>query len=172
MEFARLVIRNAESALAVKDVLRHTTLIGSLPGCNIQLIAPDVAPVHCALTLEADGLYVRDLRSMVGTRVNGVPVEIAGLSDGDELQIGSFHCRLETNLRGVSDAEDARVTARGASTSETGTASGAQTDSTKVVATLFIRNRDGAVVKKDLTRRTTLVGSMQGATSCTLPDHA
>lgn len=82
-----------------KNVLRPTTVIGSAAGCNVQLIAHDIGPAHCVVTVENGLLRVRDLRSPSGTRINGVSVELATLSDGDKLDVGSFSFVLRSNLQ-------------------------------------------------------------------------
>jgi pSer/pThr/pTyr-binding forkhead associated (FHA) protein len=156
-DFARLVIRNADGVAVVKDVLRHTTLIGSRSGCNIQLVSPEVAPVHCALTWEPEGIIVRPLRSAFEVRVNGTPVHLAGLSHGDELQIGSFSCRLETNLAA------AKFPARGREQVSSAAATPGGDNQSTPFARFVIRNRDGALVRKDLSHHTTLIGSLSGS---------
>ncbi|MGE3314511.1 MAG: FHA domain-containing protein [Planctomycetaceae bacterium] len=144
-EYARLVIRNQFGALATKDVLRPTTLIGGQPGCNIHLVSGEIAPAHCALTRESDGFHIRDLRSVSGTTVNGIRVEMTALADGAEIQIGPFQCRLETNVP---------------STATSATSVPANPETTSGFAKLVIRNREGAVVRKQLSRHTILLGSL------------
>ena len=41
--FARLVIRTPDGQSVSKDILRPTTLVGSVGPCNIELVGPDVA---------------------------------------------------------------------------------------------------------------------------------
>jgi len=98
--YARLVYKNPTDDVPGirKDILRTTTLVGSDPGCNIELVAADVSSAHCVITLEFGVLRVRDLRAPVGTILNGSQIEIGALKDGDQLQIGSFVFFVETNL--------------------------------------------------------------------------
>lgn len=77
------------------------TLAGRSPYCTIVLNDPRVSREHAALRLSGEGLWVEDLGSRNGTRVNGEP--ISGpfrLTAGDTVEIGS--CRLEVQ---VADAE-------------------------------------------------------------------
>ncbi len=48
----------------------------------------EVADPGAYLTLTRDGLFVTDLLTAAGTRVNGAPVRTARLADGDELSVG------------------------------------------------------------------------------------
>ena len=48
----------------------------------------EVADPAAYLTLTRDGLFVADLLTPAGTRVNGAPVRTARLADGDELSVG------------------------------------------------------------------------------------
>jgi len=95
--YARLLFRAREESVG-KSILRETTLIGSSEPCHVQLRSEDVSPVHCVITLDSGRLRVRDLRSKTGTQVNGKPVSVKTLADGDTLRIGRFEARVDTNL--------------------------------------------------------------------------
>jgi len=95
---ARLVFSRSGKDRGSKDVLRPTTLIGSMDGCNVRISSPNVSPAHCVLTLDDRVLRIRDLRSKSGTQVNGKPVSVSQLFDGDLIRVGDFKFRLETNL--------------------------------------------------------------------------
>ncbi len=96
--YARLVIQTPDNKSATKDILRHTTLIGSVKGCNIQLVAKSVAPVQCVITVGKSGVTLRALRAPTQTTVNGVPADVEALANGDRIQIGPFEILVETNL--------------------------------------------------------------------------
>jgi hypothetical protein len=66
------------------------TVIGRADGCEVQLHAPTVGPVHCALVHVPGGLMLRDLQSDAGTLVNGDPVTLCMLREGDLIGIGPF----------------------------------------------------------------------------------
>lgn len=95
---AQLVFSGPNDERLTKNLLRPTTVIGSSRGCNVQLVSNEIAPAHCVVTLEAGYLRLRDLRSQTGSRVNGVSVEVAALSNGDRLDLGTFRFDVETNL--------------------------------------------------------------------------
>jgi transcriptional regulator with GAF, ATPase, and Fis domain len=48
-----------------------------------------ISPEHCLITLEADHCTVRDLNSLTGTFVNGLPVLERSLAHGDQVTVGS-----------------------------------------------------------------------------------
>lgn len=96
--FARLVFTLADGTGGSKDILRATTLIGSMEGCNIRIESSEVSAAHCVITVDAGVLRIRDLRSQAGTKVNGKAVTVAELSNGDKIRVGRFRFRVETNL--------------------------------------------------------------------------
>src|SRR5580700_9381344 len=104
--YARLVIRGADGKSATKNILRPTTLVGSVGPCNIELVGPGVGPVHCVFVVEGGGLRVHDLRATSGTWLNGERIEVAPLTSGDVVRVGEFECRVETNLPRIADTTD------------------------------------------------------------------
>ena len=148
--YARLTFRGPDKKNIEKDVLRYTTLIGSSSGCNIQLVDPAIAKVHCIVALESGRLRVRDLRTQTGIRVNGVVTQVASLSDGDVLQVGSFSFHVQTNLpsdRAKPPEHDVPETIAGGEPAS---------------AQLVFRGPNDEPLSKDLLRPTTLIGSSTG----------
>jgi hypothetical protein len=96
--YARLAYPHPQRGTAYKDILRHTTLIGSALECPIRLLSEEITPAHCVITLDNEVIRVRALRPDAGIRVNGHPVEISVICHGDCLEIGPFKFRVETNL--------------------------------------------------------------------------
>ena len=138
--FARLVIRGADGKSVTKNILRPTTLVGSVGPCNIELIGPSVGPSHCVFAVEGDGLRVHDLRATSGTWLNGQRIDVAPLGAGDVVRVGEFECLVETNLpRQIDTTNFAAGSAR-----------------------LVIAGGDGRSVVKDVFRPTTLGGSRPG----------
>jgi pSer/pThr/pTyr-binding forkhead associated (FHA) protein len=86
---------NAASArLAVTQL---PCVVGRHPTCDLWLSDPMVSRRHCALWLRQGRVWVADLSSRNGTRVNGEPLETARpLEDGDRLELGRlpFQVRL------------------------------------------------------------------------------
>lgn len=69
--------------------------IGALAGNGLQLDDPSVSGLHVELTHDEDGVVVRDLGSRNGTRVNGVLVREAVLTEGATLRLGASELRFE-----------------------------------------------------------------------------
>lgn len=69
-------------------LFKPVTLIGRAPECDIVLKASDVSKRHCQILLQPeDQVFVEDLESVNGTRVNGYSVKRSALKDGDRLDI-------------------------------------------------------------------------------------
>ncbi len=71
------------------------TLIGSRAGCKINLQHPNVAPVHAAIVHTGSRLLACDLATVRGARLNGLPLELEELAEGDALVIGPWEFRVE-----------------------------------------------------------------------------
>ena len=69
--------------------------VGSEEGNDLRIHNPTLSPFHCELTWNASVLSVRDLGSTHGTFVEGVPIRLAGLCDGQTLRVGEVEMRLE-----------------------------------------------------------------------------
>ena len=73
---------------------RPFTLIGSTPSARLYLPSKAVSRCHAAVLNTGAGLFVRDLASRTGTRVNGQVVTEADLREGDVLEVGTFTFRF------------------------------------------------------------------------------
>lgn len=63
-------------------------LLGTAPGCHLQLSDGTVSAMHCELGFDDGGLRVRDLGSKNGTWVDGVRVMEASVGSGSTLTLG------------------------------------------------------------------------------------
>jgi adenylate cyclase len=68
-------------------LLKDKLLVGRRESCDIVLRFANVSAHHCQLTLDGGYLYVRDLQSRNGIKVNDVRVEQKRLDPGDVLSI-------------------------------------------------------------------------------------
>jgi len=79
------------------DIDQDVTLVGRMEGaCDLLIDQSSVSKLHC-LIVKTDGLlFVRDLGSTNGTKVNGQRVTRGALLPGDELAFASaiFRIRL------------------------------------------------------------------------------
>jgi pSer/pThr/pTyr-binding forkhead associated (FHA) protein len=76
------------------DLNNDLTLVGRTEDCDSQIHHKSVSKFHCVLT-KTDGLvFVRDLGSTNGTRVNGTRVRRAALLPNDLLAIAAFRYQV------------------------------------------------------------------------------
>jgi hypothetical protein len=69
--------------------------IGRLPECAVVLDDPNVSRRHAQVRREGDAIFVVDLGSTNGTRVNGVLVREHRLVPGDVVSVGTTALRFE-----------------------------------------------------------------------------
>lgn len=74
---------------------RIVTLIGSREGCKVNLHHPDVAPVHVAILNTGTDLWIRDLASPRGSRLNDQPLEYGLLKADDRFSVGPWLFRVD-----------------------------------------------------------------------------
>jgi pSer/pThr/pTyr-binding forkhead associated (FHA) protein len=81
------------------DILldRALLLVGRHPRCDARLSSFRVSRLHCCLSPHHSEIFVRDLVSTNGTRINGHPAETGLIRAGDELSIAHFRYRLEAD---------------------------------------------------------------------------
>lgn len=74
---------------------RDVTLVGREPGlCDLLIDRNSVSKIHC-LIVKTDGLlFIRDLGSTNGTKVNGQRITRGALLPGDELAFSSVKFRV------------------------------------------------------------------------------
>jgi two-component system response regulator GlrR len=80
-------------------VIEGRTLLGSSAGVGIVLDDCAVSRVHAELEPRDDGLWIRDLNSKNGTKVDGLRVECARIRNGGNVRVGT------TELVALSEAE-------------------------------------------------------------------
>jgi pSer/pThr/pTyr-binding forkhead associated (FHA) protein len=85
-----LVVTYGHTSRKHRPLEGELILLGRLPSCDIHLVSPDVAPVHCVLARQGTVWRLRDCSGRPGTLVNGRLVQDALLEDGDVVQIGTF----------------------------------------------------------------------------------
>ena len=64
-------------------------MLGRSSGCDIGLVSPEVAPVHCVIVRTLSGWRIRDCSGRA-TRINGKAIQDEPLRNGDVIQIGTF----------------------------------------------------------------------------------
>lgn len=70
-------------------------VIGRLPEVEVVLNDPNVSRRHAEIYRQDGDIVLRDLGSTNGTKVNGTPVTVTTIVDGDEIIIGATRMVLE-----------------------------------------------------------------------------
>lgn len=86
-------------------ITRDVSVVGRKSDlCDIQIDKNSISKIHCVI-IKTDGLlFVRDLCSTNGTRVNGQKITRGALLPGDELALASM--KFEVELSGDPKADD------------------------------------------------------------------
>ena len=89
---AKLIPLDGSPALLI---IREVTLVGRTGGeCDIALEHPSISKLHCAIARTDGLLFVRDLGSTNGTKVNGQRVTRGALLPGDELTFANIRFKV------------------------------------------------------------------------------
>jgi hypothetical protein len=89
---AALVVLNGRQNGTRRPLADPLTLIGRAANCEIRLNVDGVQPLHCAILLGSGGYLLRDLG---GALLNGEPVQVRSLHDGDQLTVGPYLFRVD-----------------------------------------------------------------------------
>jgi transcriptional regulator with GAF, ATPase, and Fis domain len=92
----RLHVLAAPEATADFTSAGARVVIGTHESANFVLLDRTASRFHCEVSIEEHGVFIRDLGSKNGTRVDGVPVIHAPLRDGCTVKIGSTELRFES----------------------------------------------------------------------------
>ena len=69
-------------------------LIGSSQDANIQLKGQGIEKVHASLRVKEGKVYLTDLDTEMGTRVNGEAITKVEIEDGSEIEIGNVRLKF------------------------------------------------------------------------------
>jgi pSer/pThr/pTyr-binding forkhead associated (FHA) protein len=73
-------------------------VVGRHSGCDHRLRDPSVSRRHCAFRLRNGQVWVEDLGSLNGARLNGEPLTVARpLADGDHLELADLAFRVRVS---------------------------------------------------------------------------
>ncbi len=81
-------------------VHRVMSLIGSASGCKLRLADPSVSRFHASLVRTPAGLWVVDMLGGSGITVNSARVRCSRLENGDVLEVGRYHMRVQSRWQG------------------------------------------------------------------------
>ena len=90
------VVRGAQRTKRTEFTLRDELHIGRAPACDIAFDDETLSLRNSRVFLDQGAVYLEDLQSQNGTRVNGTPVYApVRLRSGDEISVGSASFRLK-----------------------------------------------------------------------------
>jgi Nif-specific regulatory protein len=104
---------------SIIDVEAHEVSVGRSTSNSLYVPDSQLSRRHCAFVRNGDRIVLRDLQSLNGTFVNGVPIKERVLEDGDHIQIGQSVLFLSMSGGEATAGADAAVQAEPATGSST-----------------------------------------------------
>lgn len=92
-----LVDTTTTGSVGWHPLLSGKTLIGRASDCDLQFQDRSISAHHCEIQQGPGGVFVRDLGSSNGTRINERRIRTAAMREGDRLSIG----RVQLSLREI-----------------------------------------------------------------------
>ena len=91
----KLTIEDDEGKTTIVPLTRDEVTIGRLEGSTIRLTERNVSRRHARLVRQNGAVFIEDLSSFTGVRVNGAKIASpTPLREGDEVQIGDYRLAL------------------------------------------------------------------------------
>jgi pSer/pThr/pTyr-binding forkhead associated (FHA) protein len=98
----KLTIEDDEGKTTVIPLIRDEMTIGRQDGNTIRLTERNISRKHARLVRQNGTMYVEDLASYTGVRVNGARiVAMTPVAEGDEVQIGDYKLMLRIDRPAV-----------------------------------------------------------------------
>src|SRR6478752_7058310 len=92
----KLIIEDDEGKTTVVPLIRDEITIGRKEGNTIRLTERNVSRKHARLLKSNGAIYIEDLSSYNGIKVNGEKIaERAPIAEGDRIQIGDYQLALK-----------------------------------------------------------------------------
>src|SRR5580698_1529481 len=76
------------------EIVKDLVLVGRKEECDLRLDHKSVSKMHCVIVKTDGMLFLRDLGSTNGTRVNGTRVRRAALLPNDQIAIANYKFRI------------------------------------------------------------------------------
>ena len=77
------------------DIQDAELLIGRAPDCGLVLAQPGISRHHCKITQENGAVFIEDLNSKNGTRVNNIYIKKTELNPGDSIIVAEFFVQFQ-----------------------------------------------------------------------------
>ncbi|MEE2819248.1 MAG: FHA domain-containing protein [Planctomycetota bacterium] len=84
----QLVMSTKDGSMRAFDISEESTTIGSKRSCDLHVAIPTVAPLHCEITINGDGINLLNRSPESETRLNDVIVQSAPLKNEDKVRVG------------------------------------------------------------------------------------
>src|SRR4029077_2102220 len=108
----KLIIEDDEGKTTVVPLIRDEITIGRREGNTIRLTERNVSRKHARLSKEEGAVFIEDLTSYNGIKVNGDRISgRAPVNEGDRIQIGDYQLALKldkSNQSGAVPSSDLR----------------------------------------------------------------
>src|SRR5215470_15441453 len=106
----KLIIEDDEGKTTVVPLIRDEITIGRKEGNTIRLTERNVSRRHAKLLKQNGSVYIEDLTSYNGIRVNGDRISgRAPVNEGDRIQIGDYQLALKLDKGAQAGAPEAEV---------------------------------------------------------------
>lgn len=93
----KLIIEDDEGKTTVVPVSRGEISIGRMEGNTIRLMERNVSRKHARLLREGGGVFIEDLNSFNGVKINGERIDKRlEVKEGDLVEIGDYHLALQS----------------------------------------------------------------------------
>jgi len=115
----RLVALSGPQKDTLYPLATGETGIGREGGNSVRIGDPALSRRHCVMVREGGRVFVRDLESLNGTFINGVPVRERELRHGDRILAGKTHFLYLDREGETSVAEEVPVARGTISTTDT-----------------------------------------------------
>jgi pSer/pThr/pTyr-binding forkhead associated (FHA) protein/tetratricopeptide (TPR) repeat protein len=103
----KLTIEDDEGKTTVIPVVRDEMTIGRQEGNTIRLTERNVSRRHARVVRQNGGVFIEDLASFTGVRVNGLKITaLTPFRDGDHVQIGDYKIGLKVERPPMIDGGD------------------------------------------------------------------
>src|SRR5438105_3935205 len=101
----KLIIEDDEGKTTVVPLIRDEITIGRKEGNTIRLTERNVSRRHAKLLKQNGAVYIEDLSSYNGIKVNGDRISgRAPINEGDRIQIGDYQLALKLDKQAVAAA--------------------------------------------------------------------
>jgi hypothetical protein len=81
------------------DATKSSYVIGGSDDCDVIIRHPSIDPLHCGVIIENGSIYVWDLGTRNGIRLNGAAISEGNLKVGDTMTLGNVDVRFNFHLR-------------------------------------------------------------------------